>query len=135
PNTPHFARLIVTRVWADLRGRVLVDPVDDLRATNPPTNGPLLDALAEQFRKDGHDLKKLIRAICTSHVYGLSSIPKGRNAHDSRNYSRHYRERLRAEVLLDAVTDVTGVPESFPALPPGARAMEVWTARSPSLFL
>ncbi len=134
-SNPYFARVIVNRVWADLMGRGLVEPVDDLRATNPATNSPLLDALAEQFRKDGCDLKKLIRTICTSHVYGLSSLPKGGNAHDTRNSSRHYRERLRAEVLLDAVSDVTGVPESFPAVPPGARAVEVWTARSPSLFL
>jgi hypothetical protein len=135
PKNLYFEKVIANRVWADLMGRGIVDPVDDLRATNPPANGPLLDALAEDFRKGGYDLKKLIRTICTSHVYSLSSIPKGGNAQDTRNYSRHYRERLRAEVLLDAVTDVTGVAESFPAVPPGARAMEVWTARSESLFL
>src|SRR5438309_185991 len=135
PDNPYFAKVIVNRVWADLMGRGIVDPVDDLRATNPPTNGPLLDALAERFRKGGYDLKKLIRVICTSHAYSLSSVPKGGNAHDTRNDSRHYRERLRAEVLLDAVSDVTGTPESFAAVPPEARAMEVWTARSPSLFL
>ena len=135
PKNPYFARVIVNRVWADLMGRGIVEPVDDLRDTNPPANGPLLDALADDFRKNGHDLKKLIRAICTSHAFALSSVPKGRNAHDSRNHSRHYRERLRAEVLLDAVSDITGVAESFPALPPGSRAMEVWTARSDSLFL
>ena len=80
-------------------GRGIVDPVDDLRATNPPSNAPLLDALAADFRKNGHDLKKLIRTIATSYVYGLSTTPNDRNAGDSRNYSRHYRQRLRAEVL------------------------------------
>ncbi len=134
-DNPYFARVIVNRVWADLMGRGLVEPVDDLRATNPPSNAPLLDALAEDFRNNGHDLKKLIRTIMTSYVYGLSSLPKDRNTVDLRNYSRHYRQRLRAEVLLDAVSDVTGVPETFAAMPPGSRAMELWTARSQSVFL
>jgi hypothetical protein len=122
-------------VWADLMGRGLVEPVDDLRATNPPSNGPLLDALADDFRKNGHDLKKLLRTIATSHAYGLSSRINPRNAADTRNHSRHYRQRLRAEVLLDAVSDITGVPESFNAMPAGSRAMELWTARIPSVFL
>ena len=135
PDNPYFAKVIVNRVWADLMGRGIVDPVDDLRATNPPSNGPLLDALAADFRKNGHDLKRLIRTIATSFVYGLSTTPTERNVGDSRNYSRHYRQRLRAEVLLDAVTDVTGVPEQFNATPPGTRAMAVWTVRSPSVFL
>jgi Protein of unknown function (DUF1553)/Protein of unknown function (DUF1549) len=135
PDNPFFAKAIVNRVWADLMGRGIVDPVDDLRATNPPSNGPLLEALADDFRRNGHDLKKLLRTIMTSHVYGLSSLPKGRNAADGRNCSRHYRQRLRAEVLLDAVSDVTGVPETFEAMPPGSRAMELWTVRGRSLFL
>jgi hypothetical protein len=135
PDNPFFAKVIVNRVWADLMGKGIVDPVDDLRATNPPVNGPLLDALAADFRTNGHDLKKLIRRITTSHVYGLSSIPTDRNAGDGRNYSRHYRQRLRAEVLLDAVCDVTGVKERFEAMPPGSRAMGLWTVRSQSVFL
>jgi hypothetical protein len=135
PENPFFAKVIVNRVWADLMGRGIVDPVDDLRATNPPSNPELLDALAADFRKNGHDLKKLIRTIATSHAYGLSTAPNDRNAADLRNYSRHYRQRLRAEVLLDMASDVTGVPERFDAMPPGSRAVEVWTARSPSEFL
>jgi hypothetical protein len=135
PENPYFAKVIVNRVWADLMGRGIVDPVDDLRATNPPSNGPLLDALAADFRKGKYDLKKLIRTITTSYAYGLSTVPNDRNVGDSRNYSRHYRQRLRAEVLLDAMTDVTGVPEKFEATPPGTRAVAVWTARSPSVFL
>lgn len=134
-DNPYFARVIVNRVWADLMGRGLVEPVDDLRATNPPSNGPLLEALADDFRKNGHDLKKLLRTIMSSHVYGLASLPSERNSSDTRNYSRHYRQRLRGEVLLDAVSDITGVPESFSAMPPGTRAMELWTVRSQSVFL
>lgn len=135
PENPYFARVIVNRVWADLMGRGIVEPVDDLRATNPPSNAPLLDALADDFRKQGHDLKKLIRTIMTSHAYGLSALPKDRNSADTRNYSRHYRQRLRAETLLDAVTDITEVPETFTALPPRGRAMELWTVRTQSVFL
>src|SRR5262249_47069057 len=82
-----------------------------------------------------YDLKKLLRTMTTSHVYGLSSLPGERNAGDTRNYSRHYRQRLRAEVLLDAVSDITGVPETFAAMPAGSRAMQLWTVRSQSVFL
>ena len=101
-ENPYFARVIVNRVWADLMGRGIVEPVDDLRATNPPSNGPLLEALADDFRRHGFDLKHLLRTIMASSVYGLSSLPNERNASDTRNFSRHYRQRLRAEVLLDA---------------------------------
>jgi hypothetical protein len=134
-GNPYFAKVIVNRLWAELMGRGLVEPVDDLRGTNPPSNGPLLDALAAEFRDQGYDLKKLIRTITTSYVYGLGSAPTANNVSDTRNYSRHYRQRFRAEVLLDAVSDVTGVPESFQAMPAGSRAMELWTVRSESLFL
>ncbi len=135
PENPYFARVIVNRVWAELMGRGIVDPVDDLRATNPPSNGPLLEALAEDFRKHDYNLKYLIRTITGSYVYGLSSTPNDRNMSDLRNFSRRYRRRLRAEELLDAVCDVTGVPESFDAAPPGTRAAALWTVRNESLFL
>jgi hypothetical protein len=116
-------------------GRGLVEPVDDLRATNPPTNGPLLESLAAEFRAGRYDLKRLIHTICTSYVYGLSSLPSDRNAGDRQNYSRHYRTRLRGEVLLDAVTDITGVPDTFSAMPAGSRANQLWTTRVQSVFL
>src|SRR5262249_32511840 len=117
-DNPYFARVIVNRVWADLMGRGLVEPVDALRATHPPGNGPLPDALARHFREQKYDLKKLIKTITASYVYGLSSTPTPRNRADTRNFSRHYRQRLRAEVVLDAISDVTQVPETFAALPP-----------------
>src|SRR5205823_7990811 len=78
-DNPYFAKVIVNRVWAALMGRGLVDPVDDLRATNPPSNAALLDALATHFRRGGYDLKKLLRSITTSYVYGLSSLPGAHN--------------------------------------------------------
>ncbi len=134
-KNPYFARVQANRVWADLMGRGLVDPVDDLRASNPASNGPLLDALADHFRGAGYDLKKLQRLIMTSYVYGLGSLPGDRNVADTRNFSRHYRQRLRAEVLLDAASDITGMAENFAAMPIGARAVELWTVRSQSVFL
>ncbi|MBC8116029.1 MAG: DUF1553 domain-containing protein, partial [Candidatus Saccharimonas sp.] len=135
PENPFFVQVIANRVWADLMGRGLVDPIDDLRATNPPSNAPLLKALGDDFRAQGHDMKKLIRRIATSYVYGLSSLPNERNAVDQRNFSRHYRQRLRAEVLLDTVSLATGVRDDFEAMPAGSRAKELWTARIDSLFL
>lgn len=135
PDNPWFARVMVNRIWADFMGRGIVEPIDDLRATNPPSNAKLLDALAEDFIKNHFDIKKLIRSMASSYVYGLSSVPRPESVGDSRNYSRHYRQRLRAEVLLDAISDMTGVPEQFDAMPAGSRAMQVWTARVPSVFL
>lgn len=134
-DNPSFAQVMVNRVWADVMGRGLVDPVDDLRATNPPSNPALLSALAEEFRRQGYDLKKLLKLILSSHVYGLSSVPNERNVMDTRNYARHYRQRLRAEVLLDSVCDVTQVPEELGGMPGGSRSMEIWTHRVSSLFL
>ena len=135
PENPYFGKVIANRVWADLMGRGIVDPVDDIRATNPPSNPELLDWLARDFRGNGHDLKHLIRTITTSYVYGLSSTPVERNVGDNRFFSRHYRKRLRAETLLDAVCDVTAVPESFSGAPPGTRAAALWTFRTPNVFL
>lgn len=135
PENDYFAQVIANRVWAEIMGRGIVDPVDDLRATNPPTNGPLLEALADDLRRGGYDLKHLIRSILTSYTYGLSSDPVERNVVDTRNYSRHYRVRLRAETLLDAIADVTGVPETFAAAPIGTRSAALWTVRTDSLFL
>jgi hypothetical protein len=135
PENLSFAKVQVNRIWADLMGRGIVEPVDDLRATNPPTNGPLLDELARDFIAHGYDNKHLIRRIANSYVYGLSSIPNETNAIDTTNYSRHYRQRLRAEVLLDSIVQITGLEESFEALPPGSSAKEIWTHRVDSLFL
>ncbi len=134
-DNPAFARVIVNRVWADLMGIGIVEPVDDFRATNPASNLELLDAIANDFVAHGHDLKHLLRRIMTSHVYGLSSAPTPSNIVDTRNYSRHFRQRLRAEVLLDAVCDVTLVAEEFDAVPSGSRSAAIWTHRAPSLFL
>lgn len=135
PQNDYFAEAAVNRVWAELMGRGLTDPVDDLRVTNPPSNGPLLKALANEFRAQKFDLKQLIGTIASSYVYGLSSEATPGNTRDTRNYSRHYRVRLRAEVLADAVADITGVRDTYSAMPAGSRANQIWTTRVESVFL
>ncbi|MGE3316235.1 MAG: DUF1549 domain-containing protein [Planctomycetaceae bacterium] len=135
PSNPFFAKVMANRVWAELMGVGIVDPVDDIRATNPATNDALLDFLAADFRDNGYNIKHLIRTIMTSHVFGLSSMPGERNTSDLKNFSRYYRQRLRAEVLLDSVNDALGVEERFAAMPEGSRATQLWTHRSSSLFL
>ncbi len=134
-TNPYFSKVIANRVWADLMGRGVVDPVDDIRATNPASNEGLLNALAQHLRDNDFDLKSLIRLITSSHVYALSTAPNETNRADYRNYSRYYRQRLRAEVLLDAINQITDSTESFAALPADSRANELWTHRIPSLFL
>lgn len=131
----YFAQVQVNRVWASLMGRGLVEPVDDLRATNPASNPELLDALAKEFQGSGYDLKHLIKTIATANVYGLDSAPTVSNTGDRMNYSRHYRHRMRAEILLDAVADVTETPNRLTAVPSPARANQVWTHRVSSMFL
>ncbi|MDV6032097.1 MAG: DUF1553 domain-containing protein [Phycisphaera sp. RhM] len=134
-DNPYFAAVQVNRVWAQLMGRGIVDPVDDLRSTNPPSNPALLDALAEHFQQSGYDQKQLIKTIVLSNVYATRSTPNESNASDRLNYSRHYRHRLRAEVLAEAVANATETTESFSALAPQSRSNQVWTHRIESVFL
>lgn len=135
PDNPFFARAVVNRVWAEYFGRGIVDPVDDFRASNPPSNEPLLEALARDFVTHGYDLKHLMRTILQSHLYQLTSLPNEHNVGDTRNFSRAYRRRLPAEVLLDAVADVTATPGTFQGLPLGARAKDTWNYKISSEFL
>jgi hypothetical protein len=135
PENPHFAKAIVNRVWSHFFGRGIVDPVDDFRASNPPSNGPLLDWLAQDFVAHKFDLKHLMRTIMSSHLYRLSSLPNDTNVGDVRNYSRSQRRRLPAEALLDAVCSVTETRESFDSLPANSFARESWNVKQESQFL
>ncbi|MDA1014814.1 MAG: DUF1553 domain-containing protein [Planctomycetota bacterium] len=135
PDNPFVARTLVNRVWAQFMGRGLVDPVDDMRDTNPATNEELLDALARDFVLHKFDIKHVIRTITSSRVYSLSSEPNQWNVRDTENFSRAYRKRLSAEVLLDAVCDVTETIPTFDNTPPGTRALQLWNNRLPSSFL
>ena len=103
PSNPYFARVAVNRIWAALMGRGIVEPIDDFRSSNPPTNGPLLDALAASFVKNGFDCKATIRSICNSHTYQRSSEPNSFNASDSQLFSHFSIRLLSAEQLKDAI--------------------------------
>jgi WD40 repeat protein len=135
PDNPFFARAIVNRVWANFFGRGLVDPVDDFRVSNPCANQPLLDALAADFVRQGFRLKPLMRAILRSRLYQLSSEANPSNRTDTRHFSRAYRRRLSAEVLADAVNDVTDAPDTMIALPAGARTAQAWSYKVDSATL
>ena len=126
-KNPFFARAAANRVWAAFFGRGIVDPVDDFRISNPPSNPALLDALGQEFVRQKFDLKALMRTILRSHLYQLSAAPNDTNRADTRNFSRAYRRRLPAETLADAIADITGVPDTYPGMPPGSRAMQAWT--------
>lgn len=134
-DNTFVARTLVNRVWAHFMGRGLVEPVDDMRDTNPATNEELLDALATDFVEHDFDLKHVMRTITSARVYGLSSLPNAWNVRDTDNFSRAYRKRLPAEVLLDAVSDITETEPSFDGTPPGTRAVQLWNNRLPSTFL
>jgi hypothetical protein len=110
---PYFAEAAVNRIWGYFFARGIVDPVDDFRSTNPPTHPELLAALAKDFREHGHDLRRLMKTIVSSRTYQLSHQPNDSNREDVTNYSRSLSRGLDAEVLLDAVADVTGIPETF----------------------
>jgi hypothetical protein len=120
-----FPRSLANRYWKHFFSRGLVDPEDDMRETNPPTNPALLEALAAQFVKSGFDLKDLVRTICRSQVYQLSALPNEYNKVDRHNFSRYFPKRLTAEVLFDAVNYVTKSEGKFDGLPAGTRAIEL----------
>lgn len=116
-NNRFVARAIVNRYWAHFFGRGIVDPIDDMRVTNPPSNPELLDALADDFVKNGMSLKRLVRTLVSSRTYQLSAIPNQFNKGDKQNFTRFYPRRLGAEVLLDAVSQVTESPTVFAGMP------------------
>jgi hypothetical protein len=138
---PYFAEAAVNRIWGYFFARGIVDPVDDFRSTNPPTHPELLAALAADFRTHGYDLRRLMRTIVMSRTYQLSHQPNPTNQDDVTNYSRSLARGLDAEVLLDAVADITGVPETFSTAitegatvgqaPAGTRAVQL---RDPDTF-
>ena len=135
PDNPFFAKNIVNRYVGYLLGRGLVEPIDDLRSTNPPTNPALMDALAKHFVESKFDVKQLVRTIMTSRLYQLDSQPTAANAGDSKFYSHYYVKRLKAEPLLDAIDRVTGTQTKYKSLPLGTRAIELPDAEYPDYFL
>mgnify|MGYP003341073710 FL=1 len=122
-GNPFFAKSLVNRYWKHFFRRGLIEPEDDIRDTNPPSNPELLDALAKHFVESGFDLKAVVRVIAQSSAYQLSAIPNQHNGVDAQNFSRFYPRRMQAEVLLDAVDQFTGAKTDFADLPPGTRAV------------
>ncbi|MBQ18521.1 MAG: hypothetical protein CMJ65_15510 [Planctomycetaceae bacterium] len=133
-SNPFFARAIANRLWAHYFGRGLVEPIDDMRATNPAVNVPLLDALAAHLVEQRFDLRAFTRTLLSSRVYQLSNQALKDNADDLQNFSHAMPRALPAEVLLDAICQVTGVPEKFNGWPRGYRAIQIWDNRMPSYF-
>jgi len=131
----YFTGTIVNRVWRHFMGRGLVEPVDDMRVTNPPSNAPLMAALQQDFVKNKFDLKHLMRTIMNSRTYQLTSKPNDANRKDERHYSRYFVRRLTAEQLLDGLVQVTGQAEKFAGFPMGTRALQLPDTRVGSYFL
>ncbi len=135
PQNPFFAKSVVNRVWKHFMGRGLVEPVDDLRVTNPPSNSALFDYLAEDLAAHHFDLKYLMRSILLSHAYQREARSSNGNERDSKYYSHFLFKRLSAEQLQDALTAATGVPEKFAGFPAGMRAEQLPDNSAPSYFL
>ncbi|MBX6316775.1 MAG: DUF1553 domain-containing protein, partial [Isosphaeraceae bacterium] len=134
-ENPQFARNLANRIWFHLMGRGIVDPVDDFRDSNPPSNPALLDALTAEFLKNGMRLKPLVALILKSRTYQLGSAPNETNADDEANFARAAVKLLPAEVLLDAIGQALGQPEPFPSAPPRSRAVQLAGARMGGEFL
>ena len=133
-NNPFFAPMIANRIWAHYFGRGLVEPIDDLRTTNPASNEPLLAELAKHMRDVKYDLKAFTRTLLASRLYQLSSDVTESNASDDQNFSHAAHKAMPAEVLLDAMCQTTGVAESFQGWPEGYRAIQIWDNKLPSYF-
>ncbi len=138
-DNPFFARTFANRLWGHFFGRGIIHPIDDARPTNPPSNPELLDHLARDFAAHGYDIKRLIRTICTSSAYSLSSLPTDANRDDAQNFARYYPKRMSAEVLLDALSQTLEAPTRFASVsgefPVGTRAIELPDEAVPSQFL
>jgi hypothetical protein len=135
PENPHFARSLVNRIWSYFFNRGIIDPVDDLRSTNPPINGLLLDSLTKDFVEHHFDMRHLMKLIVESKTYQRSSIPNETNAHDDMNFSHAIARRLPAEAILDSVVQATGVKESFAGAPAGFTAAQLPDGNVQDTFL
>jgi len=126
PENEHFSRNLANRIWAQLFGRGVIEPVDDIRVSNPPVNGQLMDALAKRLVQSGFDLRSLVRDICNARVYQLSSQPNASNKLDTRQFSRAYLRRLRADVMMDSFVAVTGMQRDFVGWKKGSKAIDFY---------
>jgi hypothetical protein len=125
PENPAFARNLANIVWSHFNGQGIVEPIDDARVSNPPSNPELLGALADRLVKFHYDIKPLIREILASRTYQLSTARNDSNRWDERNFSHQKVRRMRAEVLLDCISEVTETSDRFPGVPRGGRAVQI----------
>lgn len=135
PENPFFSKSIANRVWAHYMGVGLVDQVDDIRVSNPPSNPELFDVLGEKLVEYKFDFRRLVRDICNSQAYQRSSATNETNAHDNRNYAHAITRRIPAESLLDCICQVTEAPDKFTGLPLGARAVQIADGKTSNYFL
>jgi hypothetical protein len=135
PDNPYFSTNIANRVWAHFMGVGIVEPVDDVRVSNPPSNPELLQALGEKLAEYNFDFKQLVRDICNSHAYQRTSKANESNQGDTRNYAYANVRRVPAEMLLDCVSQVTNTREKFRGLPIGARAVQIADGQTSTYFL
>ncbi len=135
PENPWFSRSLANRVWSHFMGRGVVEPVDDFRVSNPPSEAALLDGLAARLVETGYDLKQLVREITSSRAYQRTTEVTASNAQDLRNFTRQEVRRLRAETLLDVVCQVTEAPVKLNGLPLGSRAVEIADGATSNYFL
>lgn len=135
PQNPYFATNLSNIVWAHFFGKGIIDPVDDVRVSNPPVNKELLDELGKKFTEYNYDFRRLVRDICTSRTYQHSTATNESNESDHRNFAHAELRRVRAEVLLDAITQVTDTKNKFEGLPLGARAVQIANGNTSTYFL
>ncbi len=135
PDNPYFGRHIANLVWAQYMGRGIVEPVDDVRISNPASNPELLDALASKLVEYKYDLRRLVRDVCNSRAYQLTTRPNDSNALDDRNFAKATVRRMRAEVMLDCINQVTDTKDKFRGLPAGARSVQVADGLTTNYFL
>ena len=135
PRNPWFGKNMANIVWAHFMGKGIVEPVDDVRISNPPSNPELLETLGKNFEKYGYDLRKLIADICKSRTYQLKAQSNESNKSDTRNFAKSYVRRLRAEVLLDVINTITDAPDKYTGIPLGSRAVEIVDGNTSTYFL
>ena len=134
-ENPYFASNLANIVWNHFFGKGIINEVDDVRVSNPAVNPELLDALGRKFTEYDYDFKKLVRDICTSRTYQLSTGTNETNASDDKNFSHASLRRVRAEILLDIISQVTDTKNKFAGLPAGARAVQIANGNTSTYFL
>ena len=135
PENPYFSRHMANLIWAQFMGRGIVEPVDDVRISNPASNPELLDALGKKLIADNYDMRKFVRDICNSRTYQTSTRQNESNLTDVRNFAHGTIRRMRAEVMLDCISQVTETKDKFKGLPTGAHSVEIADGRTSNYFL